>query len=312
MALLGIALALITMRLDDKNLSREKLLTALDRQISLIGETPKEALLNGALLGLGDGALERAINAVNDHYKRDLSPLVSPGELSSDAIDKLNAAEKLWEAMQIKTRRISAAKAAIAKESETFLQLAPKLRQSTQELAQMMENRRVSLQTLQDAKKQVDLAERLNFIASVYLADGGNARYEELLRAIDNYSQTLYGFSNADNMQASVLALVGDNQLSWKDYQESLTKAIGNRKQMIDDIAEIYRESDALYAELNSVKTEIIGASKSFMRSAQIALTLLIAAAIGYAVCLLIPFRKERQSARKKEFVGEESQETIA
>jgi hypothetical protein len=315
-ALFGIALSLITARFEEANHSREALITAIDQQIALVKEPQKEALLIGAAIGANDGALEKSISAANDHYAQKIAPFVSPVEFSSEAIDKLESAKKIWNALQGRAKDIVAAKATIAKESETFLRLAPQLKVATQELSQMMETRRVAPQMAQDAKKQVDLSERLTFLAAAYLADGSNARYEELSRAINAYSQTLYGFSNAENMQAPVLALVGTNQLFWKSYQESLTKAIENRKQTIKNTMEIYQETNALVAALNAAKTEIANSNQSFlslMRGSQIALALLIAAAIGYALCLFMPFRKEPQMARapqnlrKKEFLDEES-----
>lgn len=300
-ALFGIALALITARLDAKEASLQALLEALDRQIALVQNTPREALLSGALMGLGYNGLDKAIEAANEHYDRKIAPAISGGEIFASAIGKLDAAKKPREALLANARRIVEAKAIIVKESEAFLQLAPQLKLATQELSQMMENRRVPWQTVQEARKQIDLAERLVFIASAYIADGGEARYDELMRAVNAYSQTLYGFSNADNLQASVLALVGTNQLFWKGYQESLIKAVDSRKQMIKDIAAIYQTTDALCAELGAVKTEIAESNAAFflgMRAAQIALALLIAAAIGYAICLFMPFRKESQIAR--------------
>jgi hypothetical protein len=315
-ALFGIAFALITARLDDKNASRQALLEALDRQIALTAKTPKEATLSGALPEFNGERLERAIDAANDHYERQIAPLAAPIELENGAIGKLESANKLWKALQARARQIAATKTTITKESETVLQLAPQLKEATLELSQMMENRRVPWQTVQDSRKQIDLAERLVFIASAYMADGGAARYDELTRAINAYSQTLYGFANDEKLQASVQALVSTNQLFWKGYQESLTKAIEGRRQIIKDTAEIYQETEALSAELSAAKTEIVGANAAFffaMRVAQIALALLIAASIGYAICLFMPFRKETliarapQNMRPKELFDDET-----
>ncbi|MDR2033691.1 MAG: hypothetical protein LBP89_03560, partial [Helicobacteraceae bacterium] len=216
------AFALITINLNDKNAALEALSNAIDNQVELIRQTPMETLLNGALLQLNSSGLERVIGAANSHLERKVDPIVESDALSSGAYLKLESAKRLWEALQEKARGILIKKAEIANERENFLRLMPQLKQSTQELAQIMETRSVTKQMALDAKKQVDLVERFAFLAAEYIAEGGNQRYKELTQALETYSQTLYGFSNEDKLRATALALVGSNQLFWKDYQSSL------------------------------------------------------------------------------------------
>jgi hypothetical protein len=289
------------MRFDRESSSQETLLNALDRQIALVGKTTSETLLDGMLLGLDGAGLEQAISAASNHYDRQIAPSLSPTELASGAIDKLESAKKLWETLQSRTRLLLDRKATIARESETLLRLSPQLKNATQELSQMMDARRVSRQTTLDAKKQIDLVERFAFIASAYLADGGAARYDELVKAIDAYSQTLYSFSNEDHLQASVLALVANNQMFWQSYQESLNKVVENRKQTIEEIGDLYRDTDLFGERLREAKTEIVAANGVFLsllRGLQIALALATASAIGYAACLFMPFHKESLIAK--------------
>jgi hypothetical protein len=314
-AILISALVLTTMSLNTKKAELETLIGAVDLQIALFAETPKEALLSVTLLQFGDAALERAVGAASDHYDRKIAPFVSPATSSDAAADRLESAKKLWEALRNKARRFPAEKETIFKETESFLRLAPQLKVSTLDLAQMMETRRVPWQTVQDARKQVELVERFVFLAAAYMADGGEPRYEELKKTIETYSQTLYGFSNTDNLQASVLALVGTNQLFWKGYQESLNAAIETRRKTIKEIGEIYLESEALSAELNAAKNEIKKAGStflSFMSLVQASIALLLAAAIGYAICLFVPFRVEAPSSKRLPVVKERAQEDDA
>jgi phosphate/sulfate permease len=304
------AFALITINLNDKNAALEALSSAIDDQVELIRQTPTETLLNGALLQLSSSGLERVIGAANNHLERKIDPIAEPEALSSGAYLKLESAKRLWEALQDKARGILIKKAEIAKERENFLRLMPQLKQSTQELAQIMETRSVTKQMALDAKKQVDLVERFAFLAAEYIAEGGNQHYKELTQALETYSQTLYGFANEDKLRATALALVGSNQLFWRDYQASLSRAIETRRETIEDMSELYKDGETIIAAYSSAKAEIASDAATTLfclRVAQIVSAALMCLAIGYAIGLFthLPSEESPKPQQRQSFSEE-------
>ncbi|GHS88663.1 hypothetical protein FACS189487_07400 [Campylobacterota bacterium] len=295
-AALLLAVLIVTAQINSRQSAQNELLASIDRQIELMNSISKEALLFGSLIGVEDDTrLESAIEAAKMNTQTRIVPHFD--RLSEGVFEQLSKAKLLREIVEDEAKKIRRQNIAIAKESENFLSLTPRLKTATNDVIFMMEKYNSGSQMARDAHKQSELIDRFAILSAEYLANGGSARYEESAKLIDTYAKKLEEFANSDNLQASVQAQIGKNQSFWKEYQASLLSVLSSRKQMIMDINTIFVESEKLNAVYRSTKDEIRGeAIGAFLGILRLCLLLSFGVAIGLLIAMfLTPADQEQE-----------------
>lgn len=211
-------------------------------------------------------------------------------------LERLENAKKLWHPLNERFNDIVKTKAEIAAQSESFLLLTPKFFQATLEVAQMMERRRLPQRMVVDAENQIGLANSVIILASSYLATADEQTLNEFYSTVESYSGMLDGFANTDMIvHGSILALLADNQLLWEGFHDAVIKAVSGKKQLIDEVQNIYADSTNLLAALESMVNEYTVYSekiRTILQWVQYLFAALLVVALGYSLILIWQIRE--------------------
>lgn len=264
---------------------RERMLSQkITQEILYITAQPKKdfTLLNELI-----GEFEHGLLMLIDG-NTDLGIYHAPSE---EILTKLENAKKLWHSLKERFDLIAKTKDEILGQTENFLQLTPKFQQSTLEVAQMMNRRRLPQKMVIEAENQVGLANSIVLLASSYLATGDENTLNEFYSTIDSYASTLEGFANTDLIvHGSILALLADNQFAWEGYHDAVLKAVSGKKQLVVEVQKIYNESAILLSSLEemvSAYTTYSEKIRMILQWVQYLFTALLIAVLGYSFLLI-------------------------
>jgi hypothetical protein len=286
-ALLGFGLVLVNMSLEDRRKASEGLFAALEKERELVKVVLRVPLLFSKDARQFDEATKKA-----DEQFALIGGGISSGNFSSNSVTRIDKAREMWKEALEKIRRIDKHREAIEIEGANFLRIAPQLKQASSDVALMLESRKHSRTAITDSQAQVELVDRLVLLASSYLAIGSDRLYQEAVNAISVYSATLLNFASSDSIvHASVLALIADNQLFWKEFKESITKTLESRKMALEETRALVDLAAALDLELHEAVNEAEregAAVVELLEYLRLALLLIVAFLIGFNISALI------------------------
>ena len=221
----------------------------------------------------------------------------------------------LWELMRTSIENVVAYNAEVSAQSMICADLLMPLKRTTDDVAEMMNNRTLPIEMVKQARRQLELVNQISLLSAVYVANGDLAAYGELMDSIDEYARTLTAFANTEiTIHGAILALVADNQLAWRDYHEAIIKTVSARKAISAEINTIVRygaQLDALFyasaAEISNENSQMI----TVLRLVRNVFALLFAVLLGYSVTVALRLRKKPPRSRVFDTTGSATLDTI-
>jgi methyl-accepting chemotaxis protein len=256
-AAVATTLIVATIVLNKESKTDAQVLNIAGKQRMLSQRTIKETYHLISNPGRDRDQLERTI----EQFETNLGDLMRGNEArgvylppTTDVADALSDTQKAWEELREMMQTLQQKQAQIALETENFLQMVPQLQEATEEVAFIVERRRMSRTIQQETRAQSGVLNLVILMSAAYLASAQEEHYEEFYNALKNYDRVLGSLANHDGfLHGSVLALVSDNQLLWETFQDSVLKAVEGKRTLLQMQGQMAQKGDVLLSQLERV-----------------------------------------------------------
>ncbi len=299
----AITLIVVTILLNKESKTDAQVLNIAGKQRMLSQRSIKETyhLLNNPLRDRGH--LEQTVA----QFEANLADLMRGNEAeaiylppTTDVADALSDAQRTWGELRTMMKQLKEQQAQIALETETFLQMVPQLQEATEEVAFIVERRRMNRTMQQETRAQSGVLNLVVLMASAYLANPLEEHYEEFYNALNNYDSVLGSLANHDGfLHGSILALVSDNQLLWESFRDSVINAVEGRRTLIADQGEMAKQGEALLEALERAAVfyaHHATSNRIWLERVQYLFALLLALVVLYTLYLLWGMRDHIRS----------------